>query len=175
MTSTRLLLLNLTAAVALAGCAAVSQDPSAVAELQPTQGSTVTGKVVFVQHAHGMVKVSGQVRGLKPLAEHGFHIHETGDCSSADASSAGGHFNPGNTNHGKHGTGPVHAGDLPSLRANSSGMAIVHFETPQISVGSNSNNILDRALVVHADPDDFASQPSGNAGARLACAVIKSE
>lgn len=170
--SYRLMLLGLTAA-ALTGCAGVGHDPSATAELQPTQGSSVTGKVHFVQHRHGMVKVSGQVSGLKPNSEHGFHIHETGDCSSADGSSAGGHFNPANTAHGRHGQGAQHAGDLPSLRSNASGMAIVQYETAQISLGSGSHNIAGKALIVHADPDDFTSQPTGNAGARLACAVIK--
>lgn len=170
----RLLLLSLTTA-ALAGCAGLGKDPSATAELKPTQGSAVTGKVHFVQHLHGMVKVSGQVSGLKPNSEHGFHIHETGDCSSADGSSAGGHFNPGNTTHGKHGHSPQHAGDLPSLRANANGMAVVQYETSQIALGHGTNNIAGRALIVHADPDDFTSQPTGNAGARLACAVIQQQ
>lgn len=168
----RVLLLSLTAA-ALTACAGINQDPSATAELQPIQGSAVTGKVHFVQHTHGMVKVSGQVSGLKPDSVHGFHVHETGDCSSADGSSAGGHFNPGNTAHGKHGTAPQHAGDLPSLRANANGLAVIQYETAQISVGSGAHNIAGRALVVHADPDDYSAQPAGNAGARLACAVIQ--
>lgn len=168
----RFLLLILTAA-ALTGCASMGNDPSASAELRPTQGSTVTGKVNFLQHQHGMVKISGQVSGLKPNSEHGFHIHETGDCSSADGSSAGGHFNPGNAPHGKHSQSTQHAGDLLSLRANAKGMAVVQYETAQISLGSGSNNVVGRALIVHADPDDFTTQPTGNAGARLACAVIQ--
>lgn len=168
----RLLLLSLTTA-ALTGCAGISNGPSATAELNPTQGSAVAGKVHFVQHMHGIVKLSGQVSGLKPNAEHGFHIHETGDCSSPDASSAGGHFNPGNTPHGKHGHNLQHAGDLPSLRANASGMAVVQYETAQISLGNGTNNVAGRALIVHAEPDDFTSQPTGNAGARLACAIIQ--
>ena len=162
-----------TAAAVLTGCASSIHDPQATAELQPTEGSSVKGKINFVQHTHGMVKVSGQVSGLKPNAEHGFHIHETGDCSSPDASSAGGHFNPGNAAHGKHGQGTRHAGDLPNLRANANGMAIVQYETAQISLGRGNANIADRALVVHAQPDDFVSQPAGNAGARVACGVIK--
>lgn len=167
------LLLSSLAVAALAGCAGFLNDPSATAELKPTTNSTVTGKVHFVQHKHGMVKVTGQVSGLKPNSEHGFHIHEKGDCSAPDGTSAGGHFNPGNTAHGKHGHAPQHAGDLPSLRANASGMAIVQYETDQISLGSGTNNIADRALIVHADPDDYTTQPTGNAGARLACGVIQ--
>lgn len=168
----RFLLLGVTTA-ALAGCASFANDPTATVELQPTTGSTVAGKVHFEQHKHGMVKVTGKISGLKPNAEHGFHVHETGDCSSADGSSAGGHFNPGNTAHGKHGQGAQHAGDLRSLRADANGVATFTYETAQISLGSGTNNIADRALIVHAGPDDFTSQPTGNAGARLACAVIK--
>ena len=167
------LLLSSIAAAALAGCAGLGNDPTATAELQPTAGNTVTGKVHFMQHKHGMVKVSGQISGLKPNSEHGFHIHEKGDCSSPDGTSAGGHFNPGNTAHGKYGHTPHHAGDLPSLRANADGVAIVNYETAQISLGSGDNDVTDRGLIVHATPDDYTTQPTGNAGARLACAVIK--
>lgn len=168
----RILVLSLCAA-ALTGCASMGNDPSATAELKPTQGSAVTGKVHFVQHTHGMVKITGQISGLKPNAEHGFHIHEKGDCSSPDASSAGGHFNPSNTEHGKHGSKAPHAGDLLSLRANAKGVATIQYETAQISLGNEAHNVADRALVVHADPDDFTTQPTGNAGARLACGVIQ--
>lgn len=173
MTTYPLLLSSLAVAAALAGCAGVLNDPTATAELKPTTGSTVTGKVHFLQHKHGMVKVTGQISGLKPNSEHGFHIHEKGDCSSPDGTSAGGHFNPENTAHGKHGHPPQHAGDLPSLHANASGMAVVNYETNQISLGSGTNNIANRALIVHADPDDYTTQPTGNAGARLACGVIQ--
>ena len=168
----RLTLMVLPAAV-LMGCAGMDHDPSASAQLQALQGSNVSGTIEFVQHSHGMVKVTGQISGLKPNAEHGFHIHETGDCSSADGSSAGEHFNPHNTAHGRYAYGTQHAGDLPSLRSNSSGVANVHYETPQISLVKGNHNILDKALIVHEDADDFVSQPSGNAGARLACAVIR--
>lgn len=162
------------AAAALAGCAGIGNEPSATATLNPASGSAVTGKVHFLQHMHGAVKVSGQVSGLTPNSEHGFHIHEKGDCSSPDATSAGGHFNPSNAPHGKHGHATQHAGDLPSLRSNANGMAIIQYETSQISLGgSGGNNIAGLALVVHANPDDYQSQPAGNAGARVACGVIQ--
>jgi superoxide dismutase, Cu-Zn family len=167
----QLLLLSATA-LALAGCAGIRPDASVTAELRPTQGSTVTGKVLFVQHLPHMVRVSGQVSGLPPYSEHGFHIHEFGDCSSPDASSAGGHFNPNNAPHGQHAQGQQHAGDLPSLRTNASGMAVVQYDSTQISITDSTHSIAGRALIVHAKPDDFTSQPTGNAGARLACAVI---
>lgn len=160
------------AAATLTGCAGINPDPSATADLKSLSGSTVTGKVHLVQHSHGMVKVSGQVSGLKPNSQHGFHIHENGDCSSPDGSSAGGHFNPNNAAHGKHGQASHHVGDLPNLQANDKGMAIVQYEISQISLGSGTHDVVNRALVVHANPDDYTSQPAGNSGARLACGVI---
>jgi Cu-Zn family superoxide dismutase len=116
--------------------------------------------------------VSGEVRGLKPGAEHGFHVHEKGDCSSGDGMSAGGHFNPAAAPHGRHGQGSHHAGDLVSLRADASGSARFSFESATISVGGGMADVVGKGLIVHRDPDDYATQPTGNAGARLACAVI---
>lgn len=171
MTTYRFLLLSVSAA-SLMGCVTLGNDPMATAELQPTSGSAVQGKVHFQQHQHGAVKVTGQVSGLQPQSEHGFHIHEKGDCTSADGSSAGGHFNPANSQHGKHNHGTRHAGDLPSLRANAQGIATLQYESEQISLNGDAN-ITDLAIVVHADPDDFTTQPAGNAGTRLACGVIK--
>jgi superoxide dismutase, Cu-Zn family len=156
---------------ALAGCAAYSPGPSATAQLQATKGSATAGSVQFVQ-AGDVVKVSGTITGLKPGAEHGFHIHEKGDCSSGDGMSAGGHFNPGGKPHGHHGMGEHHTGDLPSLKADANGVATFSFESRSIRVGSTDNNIIGRGLIVHRDPDDYATQPTGNAGPRLACAVI---
>ncbi|HYF44016.1 MAG TPA: superoxide dismutase family protein, partial [Ramlibacter sp.] len=103
------------AALAALGCATLG-GPKATAHLAPTAGSSTSGHVNFVQSG-GRVLVSGEVRGLKPNAEHGFHVHENGDCSSADAMSAGGHFNPGGHQHGRPGAAAHHAGDMPNLRA----------------------------------------------------------
>lgn len=100
----------------LAGCAGYSSGPSATAKLEPTRGNTAAGTVTFVQWGE-VVKVSGSISGLKPGAEHGFHVHEKGDCSSGDGLSAGGHFNPGGKPHGHHGMGEHHTGDLPSVKA----------------------------------------------------------
>ena len=161
----------LAAAVALAGCASMSSAPSATAWLEPTRGNSTQGTVRFVQNGDA-VRVSGTVSGLKPGAEHGFHIHEKGDCSSGDGNSAGGHFNPTGTPHGQHGKGPHHTGDLPSLRADGNGVATFNFESRSIRVGSGATDIVGRGLIVHANPDDYVTQPTGNAGARLACAVI---
>ena len=160
----------LSAAALLAACATPS-GPSAVAQLQATRGNTANGEVRFVQQGD-KVLVSGEVRGLKPNGEHGFHVHEKGDCSSGDGMSAAGHFNPMGHRHGGYGHGEHHVGDLPSLRADASGVAKFSFETSTLAVGSGSSDVIGRGLIVHRDPDDYASQPAGNAGPRVACAVI---
>ena len=116
--------------------------------------------------------VLAEIRGLKPNAEHGFHIHEKGDCSSGDGMSTGGHFNPTTQAHGAHGTGSHHSGDLPSLMADANGVAKLRIESSTITVDSGVTNIIGRGLIVHRDPDDYKTQPTGNAGPRLACAVI---
>ena len=138
---------------------------------QPNPQSPVQGVLEFSE-LRGITSVTGTVTGLKPNAPHGFHVHEKGDCSTPDFSSAGGHFNPGGQPHGSHAGMAHHAGDLPSLKADASGVAKFSFESKTISVGSGANDIVGRALIVHRDPDDFTTQPTGNAGARLACAVI---
>lgn len=163
----------LAAALVLTACASGMSGPRAVAQLQSTTGSTVSGTVNFVQNGD-KVMVSGEIRSLKPNAEHGFHVHEKGDCSSGDGMSAGGHFNPGGQPHGNHADMVHHAGDIPSLKADGSGVATFSFESRTIAVGSGSTDIVGRGLIVHRDPDDYKTQPTGNSGPRLACAVIKS-
>lgn len=165
-------LILLASVLALGACANTGTlGPRAAAQLQSTTGNTAAGTVTFVQSGD-KVKVSGVVTGLKPNTEHGFHVHEKGDCSSGDGMSAGGHFNPGGQPHGSHAGMAHHAGDLPSLKADASGVAKFSFESKTLSVGSGAHDIVGRALIVHRDPDDFTTQPTGNAGARLACAVI---
>lgn len=159
-------------ATLLGACASMSGGPRATANLQSTTGNIVSGSVSFVQSG-SKVLVSGEVRGLKPGAEHGFHVHEKGDCSSGDGMSTGGHFNPAGVPHGNHDMGMHHAGDLPSLKADANGVAKISFESSTISVGSGVTDIVGKGLIVHRDPDDYKTQPTGNAGPRLACAVIK--
>ncbi len=171
LSAAALTLAALAALAALAGCATMSAGPSAVASLAPTAGNSAAGTVRFAQSG-GKVMVSGEVRGLKPNAEHGFHVHEKGDCSSGDGMSTGGHFNPSGAPHGSHGMGTHHAGDLPVLKANASGVATFSYESNTISVGSGVADIVGKGLIVHRDPDDYKTQPTGNAGPRLACAVI---
>lgn len=168
---TRIAALALPAAALLLSACATPTGPSATAQLQATRGNTTTGEVRFVQQGD-RVLVSGEVRGLKPNAEHGFHVHEKGDCSSGDGMSTGGHFNPMGKKHGMHGGSEHHVGDLPSLKADAAGVARFSLESTSVAVGSGSNDIVGRGLIVHRDPDDYTTQPTGNAGPRLACAVI---
>jgi Cu-Zn family superoxide dismutase len=155
----------------VAGCESVSLNPGATAQLRPTTGNVASGTVRFVQRGN-MVRVSGEVRGLKPNAEHGFHIHEKGDCSSGDGMSAGSHFNPDGKPHGQYGQGMHHAGDLPSLKADGNGVARINFEASTISLEGGPTYIIGKGLIVHRDPDDYRTQPTGNSGPRVACGVI---
>lgn len=156
----------------LVGCASMTgSGPTGVAQLQPTQGNTASGEVRFTQQG-GRLSVTAQVSGLKPNQEHGFHVHEKGDCSSPDAASAGGHFNPDGKPHGPPGA-PHHAGDLPSLKADAQGRAQASFSIDGALAGDAGTAFAGRAVVVHAMPDDYAGQPAGNSGARIACGVIR--
>jgi Cu-Zn family superoxide dismutase len=160
-------------AAALLGCQSAPQDePRATAQLKPLGKHKTFGEATFDQIGN-KVRVVAYVQGLKPGAEHGFHIHEVGDCSSPDGMSAKGHFNPFGKPHG-HPTGAErHAGDLPALKADKSGRAKVDVELDIITVTPGPASIVGRGLIVHADPDDYKTQPTGNAGARIACAVIQ--
>lgn len=157
----------------LAGCAtAPAGGPSAVAALQPTKGHATAGTVTFTQRG-ARVQVAGTITGLTPGQEHGFHIHEKGDCSSGDGMSTGGHFNPHGKAHAHHGSAERHAGDLPALKADASGRATFSVEMDVITVADGAASVVGRGLIVHVQPDDYKTQPTGNAGARNACAVIR--
>ena len=158
-----------------AGCAGPAASPSTAAPyvvtvLQPTSGNAARGTVFFSQEGSEVV-VRGRVSGLKPNQEHGFHVHEKGDCSSPDATSAGGHLNPGGKPHGPM-QAEHHAGDLPALKADASGNAQVRVRVPGTVLGASAGAFAGKALVVHALPDDYTTQPTGNSGARIACGLI---
>ncbi|CAN5900003.1 N/A [soil metagenome] len=144
--------------------------PTAVAQLQAKSSSNVGGSVAFSQEGE-RVRVVAHVTGLKPGQEHGFHVHEKGDCSSPDAMSAGGHFNPGSHPHGPQ-SSPHHGGDMPSLRADAKGTADVSFLIDGVVLGTGGADLMGKAVVVHAMPDDYKTQPTGNSGGRIACGVI---
>lgn len=166
----------------LAGCTSMAQNeavrkptgqkdqPMAVAVMSPTQGSDVKGQVTFIEETQG-IRVTANLTGLEP-GKHGFHIHENGDCSAPDASSAGGHWNPTMRNHGAPTSAQHHIGDLGNILADENG--VVRFERvfPFLTF-SGENSILGKAVIVHQKPDDLESQPSGAAGKRMACGVIE--
>jgi len=157
----------------LFGCAITPVDgPVAVAMLESTKGNQASGTVTFTQTGN-KVRIVADVKGLKAGAEHGFHIHEKGDCSSGDGMSTGGHFNPGGKGHAHPSAAERHAGDLPALAADASGNAKLSITLDLLSVAGGPNSVIGRGLIVHRDPDDYKTQPTGNSGPRIACAVIK--
>lgn len=142
----------------------------AVAVLHPTEGNDVSGTVHFEQTG-GNVTINAEVHGLEPNSQHGFHIHEYGDCTAADGTSAGGHYNPEGHAHALPNGETRHAGDLGNLEANDEGVATLELTVDNITIAGHENPILGRGMIVHAQEDD-GGQPTGNAGARLGCAVI---
>lgn len=142
---------------------------SAICILHPTEGNNVKGMITFKQTDEGIL-VTANVEGLTP-GLHGFHIHQYGDCSAPDGTSTGGHFNPTNKKHGSPNAEERHVGDLGNLVAGEDGTA--HYEwTDNLISFTGPNSILGRAIIVHAGEDDLVSQPTGTAGARVACGVI---
>ncbi|WP_151632411.1 superoxide dismutase family protein [Noviherbaspirillum aerium] len=175
----RLVTSLLLGSIALAGCAGMSGQgagnpkPIAVSQLNPTQGNKTSGSVSFVQNGD-RIMIDARIDGLTPGA-HGFHVHEKGDCSAPDGMSAGGHFNPSGTAHGGPDHGDRHAGDLGNLNADAGGNAVLKLTVPasQISLSKDApNSVVGKALIVHADPDDYKTQPTGNSGKRVACGII---
>lgn len=171
-------------AVAMAALPAAAQQPAAdkhacasadvvraVAVLHPTRGNDARGTVTFTQ-VGDKVRVSAVVRGLKPNSKHGFHVHQFGDCTAMDGTSAGGHYNPTGDPHAGPHDNERHAGDFGNLTSNGQGVARLDLTVDNISVGCGPTMILGRGVIVHADPDDLVSQPTGAAGARIACGVI---
>jgi Cu-Zn family superoxide dismutase len=166
-------LIYVAAASMLAACQTTPDEPlRATAALQSTKGSKAIGEVTFEQ-VGDKVRVIVFAQGLKPGQQHGFHIHEAGDCSSGDGMSAKGHFNPHGKPHGHPQSEARHAGDLPALVAAKNGRAKLDETVGGISLRPGPDYIIGRGVIIHADPDDYRTQPTGNAGARHACGVIK--
>ena len=160
-----------------AGLIALAQTPAeksaaakGISVLHPTAGNKVSGTVTFTPVADG-VRVHAEISGLTP-GKHGFHVHEFGDCSAADGSSAGAHFNPGNQPHAGPDAAARHEGDMGNVEANASGNAKLDYVDHQISLANDAKSAIGRSVVVHAKPDDLKTQPSGDSGARIACGVI---
>jgi Cu-Zn family superoxide dismutase len=152
--------------------AAQSTAKAATVNLAAASGSLVSGKLSVVPMGNG-VHLTGEIGGLSPGSTHAIHIHEKGDCSAADASSAGGHFNPATQPHGKVGSGAHHGGDMDNIVANTEGVAQVNAHAEGVTLGGGAaNDVAGKAVIVHASPDDYRTQPTGNAGGRIACGII---
>jgi Cu-Zn family superoxide dismutase len=142
----------------------------ATAVLHSAAGNKVSGTVTFTEVADG-VQVQAELAGLTP-GNHGFHVHEFGDCSAPDASSAGGHFNPTGKPHAGPDALERHVGDMGNVEADASGKAKLDYVDHQISLTNDQQSVIGRSVVVHAKADDLKSQPAGDSGARIACGVI---
>jgi len=141
----------------------------AVAVIHPTKGNEAKGVVTFTVVTGG-IRVVADLDGLTP-GDHGFHVHQYGDCSAPDGASAGDHFNPTNKKHGCPNSVEHHVGDMGNIRADQSGHA--HYDAVNTDFKfDGASNIIGRSVIVHAGPDDCVSQPSGNSGAKVGCGVI---
>jgi Cu-Zn family superoxide dismutase len=163
----------------LVGCAsnnAVTTDSAdnlkAVASVMAKSNSDVKGTVTFTQD-NDKVTMTANISGLTP-GNHAIHIHAVGDCSADDGSSAGGHWNPANVNHGMWGTSPFHIGDIGNILADSNGVGSISRETDLWCIGCDdeAKNVIGKAIIIHKGLDDFSSQPSGAAGPRVGCGEI---
>lgn len=159
----------ITLLVCLISSPAFAETSEAIAELKGL-GNKITGQVNFKKIAPAGVEVKINISGVAP-GKHGFHIHQYGDCSAPDGTSAGGHFAVGDHPHAHREDASRHVGDLGNLDADAEGNISVTFVDPQLEF-SGEKNILGRGLILHADADDFKTQPTGNSGARIACGVI---
>lgn len=149
-----------------------STRPAVSVSLIPTTGQMASGTLILRETDDG-IRLTGQVSGLPADRELGFHVHEIGDCSAPDASSAGEHFNPDQQPHGEPDDDRSHAGDMPNLDVNDDGVAEVDIELEGVRLdGPADRSVRQRALVVHAQADDYETQPSGGSGERIACGVI---
>jgi Cu-Zn family superoxide dismutase len=157
---------------AFVGCKTTTPSNEITITLEPKSGSNVSGTAVFSEK-NGVVTLRAKLRGLTP-GIHAIHIHEKADCSSEDGKSAGGHWNPTFKNHGKWGDAEYHKGDIGNFTSDVDGNATVLFKTDQWCIGcsDDTKNILNKGLIVHENPDDYKTQPTGNAGGRVACSAI---
>ena len=157
-----------------AGAAIVDESGQAVAKLAPTKGSTASGTATFSSAGKDGVRIVVEVSGLKPNAQHGLHVHEKGDCSAPDATSAGPHFSLQGQEHGPHEGEKFHAGDLGNLEADAQGKATKTLVVPAttLTLAAGPASVVGRAVVVHGGTDDLKSQPAGNSGPRIACGVV---
>ena len=161
--------------LATASTPAPAEAPPALAasaELTPTSGHKAAGALTLTA-AGETIHLSGTLQGLPPNGQFGFHIHEKGDCSAPDASSAGGHFNPSGAQHGDPQGAMHHAGDMLNAKSDAQGMAQVDAIVSGVSLAAGQpDDVHGKAIVMHEKADDYKTQPSGDSGARIACGVI---
>ena len=155
----------------LGACATTTSGPTASATLSPTTGNTANGTVKLAEQADGSVQVTVDLTGVPP-GVHGFHIHDKGDCGD-NGNAAGGHFNPMATAHGAPTADPHHAGDFGNVTADASGAVHTQFTTSSVTVAAGQASAVGHAVILHANPDDLQTQPTGNAGGRIACGVVQ--
>jgi Cu-Zn family superoxide dismutase len=154
--------------------AVANVTPSKASATQPASGQA-KGKIEFHQTGE-KVHIAGEISGLTPNAKHAIHIHEKGDLSAPDLSSAGGHYNPEKHQHGGPTTSKaIHAGDLGNLQADDKGVARMDLTVDNITLGGEKNDVIGKAVIIHAKEDDFKSQPTGNAGGRIGGGVIEAQ
>jgi len=155
----------------LAGACATTARPTATATLSPTSGNTANGTVTFTQLRDGSVEVSVRLTGVPP-GIHGFHVHDKGDCGD-NGNAAGGHFNPMSSPHGAPSDASHHAGDFGNVEADASGNVTETRTLHGITVAPGTTSVVGHAVILHANPDDLKTQPTGNAGGRIACGVVQ--
>lgn len=167
--------MNAGTAAPAASSASAPPRTNAKVSLTSATNSAVKGDLTLTNEGTA-VSIRGEITGLAPGKEHGFHIHEVGQCSLPDFASAGAHFNPTKDPHGAPTATAKHLGDIPNAKADANGRATIDVSVKGVTLVDKDgapNEILGKALVLHAMPDDYKTQPSGNSSDRIACGVIR--
>jgi Cu-Zn family superoxide dismutase len=147
------------------------QKQKAVAVIESRSDSRVTGKATF-HEADGKVTLRVKIEGAEP-GIHAIHLHEKGDCTAPDGTSAGGHWNPTHEDHGKWVSSPFHRGDIGNIEVGADGKGSFTLTTDLWTIGgAPETDVVGKAIIVHAKADDFTTQPTGNAGGRVGCGVV---
>ncbi len=157
-----------------AGAAPAKTGATATANLAGPEGSKVAGKVTFKEISQG-VAIVAHLSGVTGAGAHGFHLHEVGECTPPDFTTAGSHFNPAGAPHGARDAAQHHAGDLGNIQVNADGTGTLEFTSHALTVAPGPNSVVGRAVILHEKADDMVTQPTGNAGGRIACGVIKAD